>query len=349
MDAPISYVLGYCRGRTTNLMTEPAKSKSTITLPSFAKINLSLRILGRRPDGYHEIQTVLQTVSVRDDLTFSLHSGGEIRFSCDKAGLPTDQRNLVVRAALRLREVFKIKTGAEIHLQKTIPMQGGLGGGSSNAAVTLMALAHLWKLESDGSELREIAATLGADVPFFLHGGRALATGTGTTLSLLPDREKVHLLIIAPQAKISTAEAYKSLGFSALTTSASEFILAVSRGDANSQNSDQSGVPGELVNDFEQVIFDSQPEIARARQVLVDYGARAVLLAGSGSSVFGIFDSPQEQQHALEKIRLESGWRIFSCDTISREEYFRALGDYGPRSYALLNPPATAGGTDSVI
>lgn len=330
-------------------MSERATSKSTFTLPSFAKINFSLRILGKRTDGYHEIQTVLQTVSLHDDLTFSLHSGEEILFSCDDAGLPTDESNLVVRAAFKLREVFEINTGAEIHLKKTIPAQGGLGGGSSNAAVTLMALAHLWKLDTEGSELRAIAATLGADVPFFLHGGRALATGTGTTLSLLPDREMAHLIIITPQAKISTAEAYNPLGFSALTTSASESILAVSRGDANSQNSDQSGVLGELANDFEQVIFESQPEIARARQVLVDNGARAVLLAGSGSSVFGIFDSPKEQQHALETIRLESGWRIFPCDTISREEYFRALGDYGPRSYALLNPPVIAGGTDSVI
>ena len=318
-------------------MSERAKSINTFTLPSFAKINFSLRILGKRTDGYHEIQTVLQTVSLRDELTFSLHSGKEILFSCDDASVPTDRRNLVVRAALKLREVFKIIPGAEIHLKKNIPVQAGLGGGSSNAAITLMALAHLWKLETGGSELRAIAASLGADVPFFLHGGRALATGIGTTLSLLPDRETVHLLIITPQAKISTAEAYNSLGFSALTTPASESILAVSRGDAHSQNSDQSGVLGELANDFEQVIFDSQPEIARARQVLVDNGARAVLLAGSGSSVFGIFDSPQEQQHAFEKIRLESGWRIFPCDTISREEYFRALGDYGPRSYALLN------------
>ena len=311
--------------------------RQTFTLPSFAKINFSLRIFGKRTDGYHEIQTVLQTVSLCDKLTFSLHSGKEILFSCDGARVPTDQRNLVVRAALKLREVFKINTGAEIHLKKNIPVQAGLGGGSSNAAVTLMALAQLWKLETGGSELQAIAASLGADVPFFLHGGRALATGTGTTLSLLPDRETVHVLIITPQAKISTAEAYNSLGFSALTTSASESILAVSRGDAHSQNSDQSGVHGELANDFEQVIFDSQPEIARAREVLVDNGARAVLLAGSGSSVFGIFDSPQEQRHALETIRLESGWRIFPCDTISREEYFRALGDYGPRSYALLN------------
>ena len=318
-------------------MSQCATSTNSFTLPSFAKINLSLRILGKRTDGYHEIQTVLQTVSLHDNLTFAGHSGHELLFSCDDADIPTDERNLVVRAALKLREVFRIKDGAQIHLQKTIPAEAGLGGGSSNAAITLMALAQLWQHKTDGSELREIAASLGADVPFFLYGGRALATGTGTTLSLLPDRATVHLVIITPQARISTAEAYKSLGFSALTTQTADSILAVSRGAAIFQDSDQSGVPSELLNDFEQVIFDSQPEIARARQVLVDNGARAVLLAGSGSSVFGIFDSPQESQHALKRIRVESGWRIFACNTISREEYFRALGGYGPRSYALLN------------
>lgn len=304
-------------------------STNTFTVPSFAKINWNLRILGKRVDGYHEIQTVLQTVSLHDNLSFMLQENPEILLSCDDRQVPTDKSNLVLRAAVALRDRFGIKSGAKIALEKRIPVEGGLGGGSSNAAITLLALAHLWELPASVSELSEVAAGLGADVPFFFYGGCALATGVGTTLSSLPDPPTVLLLVVAPNAKVSTSEAYARLGLTALTTPASDFILAVSRGTGDSKDFDQWSVPGELVNDFERVIFDIEPEIARAKKALIQAGARAALLAGSGSSVFGIFDSREAQQHALQEIRVESGWRVFSCDTISREEYFRALGVCG--------------------
>ena len=304
-------------------------STNTFTVPSFAKINWNLRILGKRTDGYHEIQTLLQTVSLHDNLSFTLQEDPEVLLSCNDPHIPTDETNLIHRAAVILRDNFGIKSGAKIELEKLIPLQGGLGGGSSNAAVTLLALAHLWQLPIDASELSKIAASLGADVPFFFYGGCALATGIGTTLSSLPDRPPVPLLIVTPNAKVSTQEAYAELGFTALTTPESDSILAVSRGAGDSQDFDQWRVPGELANDFEQVIFDIEPEIARAKKALMQAGARAALLAGSGSSVFGIFEGREAQQRALQEIRVESGWRVFSCDTISREEYVRALGVCG--------------------
>ncbi len=304
-------------------------STNTFTFPSFAKINWNLRILGKRADGYHEIRTLLQTVSLHDNLSFTLQEDPEILLSCNDRQVPADESNLVHRAALALRNNFGIKSGVKIALQKRIPVQGGFGGGSSNAAVTLLALAHLWKLTVNVSELSEVAAGVGADVPFFFYGGCALATGIGTTLSPLPDQPAIPLLIVAPNAKVSTSEAYAALRLSALTTPASDSILAFSRGAGNSKDSDQWSVPSELANDFEQVIFDIEPEIARAKKALLQTGARAALLAGSGSSVFGIFDSREAQQRALQEIRVESGWRVFSCDTISREEYFRALGVCG--------------------
>jgi 4-diphosphocytidyl-2-C-methyl-D-erythritol kinase len=301
-------------------------SKPLFALPSFAKINCSLRILGQRPDGYHEIRTVLQTVSLHDTLQFATAPDPEISLSCDSPVIPTDRNNLIVRAAMALRDRYEVRAGVRIHLEKRIPVQGGLGGGSSNGAVTLLGLAHLWKVSTKASELAELAAGLGSDVPFFLSGGRALATGTGTSITSLPDLEVQDLLIVAPDSTVATAEAYKAFSSAALTTRNSVSILAISRGSPNSWDSDQWSVSDDLGNDFEQVIFDIEPEIGRVKNALLQAGARSALLAGSGSSVFGIFDNREAQQRALEQIRSESSWRIFPCATLSREEYIRAMG-----------------------
>jgi 4-diphosphocytidyl-2-C-methyl-D-erythritol kinase len=155
----------------------------SVNLPSFAKINLSLRILGRRPDGYHEIDTVLQTVSLHDDLIFSSRTDDLVVLKCDSREIPTDNSNLVMRAALALRESGKDLPGVDIALTKRIPAKGGLGGGSSNAAVALLALKHLWKIDLDKNQLLRIAGSLGSDVPFFLMGGLAHGVGTGKDVS----------------------------------------------------------------------------------------------------------------------------------------------------------------------
>lgn len=298
------------------------------TLPSFAKINCSLHILGKRSDGYHEIRTVLQTVSLHDTLRFA-SAGSEISLSCDDPLLPTNQNNLIVRAAIALRDRYGVRSGARIHLEKRIPVQGGLGGGSSNGAVTLLGLAHLWKVRTKVSELAELAAELGSDVPFFLGGGRALGTGTGTSISSLTDLKALDLLIVAPTVTVATVEAYKALSSAALTTQNSDSILAISRGPTYSSDWDQWPVSDDLENDFEQVIFDIEPEIGRVKNALLQAGARSALLSGSGSSVFGIFDNREAQQRALEQIRVESCWRTFPCETLSREEYIRAMGSCG--------------------
>lgn len=321
----------FLNGRLALLQGQSPFNVSTpvFTLPSFAKINLSLRILGKRPDGYHEIRTVLQTISLHDDLLFAATPGGDILFSCDDPGIPCDQRNLVVRAAHALRVRYGINRGARIQLEKRIPVQGGLGGGSSNAAVTLLGLADLWELKRNASELIEIASGLGADVPFFLHGGRASAVGIGTQIAPLADGESAHVVVIAPKATVSTADAYKALESPALTTWNSESILAISRTESNFADSDQRLLHNHLENDFERVIFDIEPEIERAKRVLLQAGALSALLAGSGSSVFGIFENQEAQQRAVCEIPMERGWRVFSCVTLSRDEYLRAMGPRG--------------------
>jgi 4-diphosphocytidyl-2-C-methyl-D-erythritol kinase len=300
-------------------------SNRPFSLPSFAKINWALRILGRRADGYHEIRTILQTISLHDDLRFSPHGDGKIQLTCDDPRIPTDEGNLIVRAAQALRDRFQVSAGAAIHLEKRIPTKGGLGGASSNAAVAFLGLAHLWSLDVATEELIELGAQLGADVPFFFVGGRTLATGIGTALMPISDSLRQHLLVVTPNAAVSTADAYKALRSPALTSLVDASILSISRGAAEFQDSE----PGVLHNDFERVIFEIEPEIERAQIALIRSGASKALLAGSGSSVFGIFDNREAQERALQEIRAEAGWRLFAAVTVPRHEYLEALSSGG--------------------
>ncbi len=305
----------------------------SLSLPSFAKINWSLRILGKRPDNFHEVRTTLQTISLHDRLTFEL-SGEQVELSCNEPEIPTDDRNLILRAAHALQDRYSIGKGAHIQLEKNIPAQAGLGGGSSNAAIALLALVYLWQIDASASDLIAVAAGIGSDVPFFLFGGSMLATGTGTTLSPLPDSGAHSLIVIAPSVGVSTRDAYTSLRSAALTSGTAEFILSSSQKAGISSDS-HPWLHEDFTNDFESAIFDIHPEIRRAKEVLLAAGASAALLTGSGSSVFGVFADHKSQQQALEKIECEAGWRIFPCVTVSRNEYRQAISDKVFRSYAL--------------
>jgi len=296
------------------------------TLPSHAKINWSLQILGRRPDGFHELRTILQTISLHDELSFTLGEG-EIVVSCDNPEVPTAEGNLIVRAANALKSLHRLKSGARIHLKKNIPIKAGLGGASANAAVTLIGLTRLWQIQTDLPDLIEIAATLGSDVPFFMVGGCALGTGTGASLAPLKDLRQQWILIVKPHTSVSTADAYKALRATALTTNEPIPILSISCLQADFADFDQwTPLHEKLRNDFEAVIFDIAPETERAKNALLQAGARGALLAGSGSSVFGIFENQEAQQRALREIQAEAGWRIIPSVTLTREQYARAVG-----------------------
>ena len=304
-------------------------NQTSLSLPSFAKINWSLQILGRRPDGYHEVRTLLQTISLHDDLHFELSDDGNISLRCDEPDIPTNDQNLIVRAAAALKLRYQVEHGVRVRLEKRIPAKAGLGGASSNAALSLLALAHLWNVKAPAAALLEIGAALGADVPFFLLGGCALATGIGATVSSIPenaDDSVQHVIVITPNASISTAKAYAAVSSPALTTSSREPILSSSRDEAKTRHSQPWPLEDSLENDFESVIFDIEPEIRRTKETLLQAGALGALLAGSGSSVFGIFADREDQQRAVKEIKLEAGWRIFPCVTVSRNEYLRALG-----------------------
>jgi 4-diphosphocytidyl-2-C-methyl-D-erythritol kinase len=305
--------------------TGAAVNESTLKLPSFAKINRTLRILGKRSDGFHEIESILQTVSLQDELTFTRRIDQEIVLTCDSPAIPTDSSNLIVRAASVLKELARAPYGTSIHLTKRIPAQGGLGGGSSNAAVALLALNYLWELGLDNIQLEALGERLGSDVPFFFTGGAARATGTGTQISTLPDSSQCFLIIITPNARVSTASAYQALKAPSLTTKGSVSILSSSFADPTFSDCDQWA----LYNDFEGVIFEIEPEIQRAKLALLEAGAQGGLLSGSGSSVFGTFESKAAREEGLTVLRRETGWQVLSCNTISRAEYSEALNSVG--------------------
>ena len=304
-----------------------------VNLPSFAKINLSLKILGRRLDGYHEIDTVLQTISLHDDLLFHVRTDGLVTLKCDDPEIPTDNSNLILRAAFALKELGNDSPGIEITLTKRIPPKGGLGGGSSNAAVTLLALKELWKIDLGENKLLRIAGSLGSDVPFFLMGGLAHGVGTGKDLFPLPDVDRKWLIVITPNASVSTRLAYEAINAPSLTSSGSTSILSSSFAAPLSRDSDQWA----MQNDFESVIFEIEPEIERAKKALLETGANGGLLTGSGSSVFGIFPSEDSRERAMANLKCEDGWRIFACNTISREEYSESLSLAGIPLLSSLN------------
>ncbi|MBA3634332.1 MAG: 4-(cytidine 5'-diphospho)-2-C-methyl-D-erythritol kinase [Acidobacteria bacterium] len=290
-------------------------AENTFTLPSFAKINWFLRVLGKRPDGFHELCTVFQTVSLHDNLTFSKHN--EIVLICEEKKIPTDEKNLIIKAALELKQKFNIKSGAKIHLEKRIPAPGGLGGGSSNAATTFFGLIKLWRIEIDFAELLETGKKIGSDVPFFFFGGTALGTGRGTKILPLDDFTENHLLIVTPNVNVSTAEAFARLSVPHLTNKSPKSILQICRNEAQTLNLQHSL----LINDFESSVFKIEPEIERVKEKLLELRAKHTLLSGSGASVFAIFESRSRLQFAFDELKTKQTWRKFVVRTISRREY----------------------------
>lgn len=304
-----------CGGRSRILF-----AVETFSLPSFAKINLHLRIVGRRSDGFHDLCTVFQSVSLHDTLTFTASDDIELR--CASPGVPLGEDNLILKAARAVRWRFGIKSGARITLEKSIPSPGGLGGGSSNAAAALIGLRKFWNIDRRLDDLAAIADDLGSDVPYFLYGGTQLGLGRGTRISPLAEAELPYLLIVTPNIAVSTADAFAAVGAASLTKEASKGILQICRLEA--EKSDFAHA--ELRNDFENVIFPRHPEIAAVKTRLLSLGACQALLSGSGASVFGIFEKEETRQAAMKALDTEVNWRRFAVATVSRSQYRVKLG-----------------------
>jgi 4-diphosphocytidyl-2-C-methyl-D-erythritol kinase len=252
------------------------------------KINLLLNILGKRPDGFHELETVLQPVALRDELEFSRSPGG-IQLTCSDPSLPVDSSNLVHRAAAAFLEAANIREGVGIHLEKRIPMAAGLGGGSGNAAHTLLGLNELFGHPLAPEKLQELASALGSDVPFFLQNKPALATGRGERITPLPPfaaLEGVFLLLIHPGFGISTAWAYQQLvkypeALNGRPGRAQKLIDLL-------QAPDLAAADAEFYNSLEAPALNKYPLLALFQEFLRSNGAAAALMSGSGSTTFAL-------------------------------------------------------------
>lgn len=283
-----------------------------------AKINLFLEILGKRPDGFHEIRTIFQSIALFDTLRFRVIPEG-IELASDDPSLPLDSTNTVFRAARALMDSSIDKKGIEIFIGKKIPQKGGLGGGSSDAAAALIALDRIWNMGLPREELLSIAAGIGSDVPFFLTGGTAVGIGRGEEVYPLPDAPPAWLVMGFPEKGISTREAYERAG-KQLTGKASPLRMMVAAVKISAGGFTEE----DLLNCFETAILESDQEILLCRDRLLDAGARKVTLSGSGSSWFAYSRGREEAEAVHDKVMRHSArWAI--VPTLNRGDYFRSI------------------------
>jgi 4-diphosphocytidyl-2-C-methyl-D-erythritol kinase len=293
-----------------------------VRIPAFAKINLRLDILGKRSDGYHELRTIFQSVSLHDELRLHASKQQGISLSIQGNAVLSQepiQKNLVYRAADALRHELKIRSGVEIELRKTIPAGRGLGGGSSDAAAALLGYLRLTGRKLPLPRLLEIAASLGADVPFFLSGGRALGISRGDEIYPLPDIPKLSVLIVSPRdIHVPTLDAYRWLKARPLTLTKGGADPKLWRFCALCWSAQGSG----LSNDFELPVFRRHSRLDQIKRALLQKGAAEASLAGSGSAVFGVFPSPTMARRAAVGFPDD---QTFVCETLSRDRYVRKM------------------------
>lgn len=278
-----------------------------LEIKSPCKVNLLLNILGRRPDGFHELETVMQPVKVYDELRFE-RIGIGVQLTCSEKNLPTDSKNLVHRAVIKFLETAKIVDGIKIHLEKKIPLAAGLGGGSGNAATTLLALNDLFDRPLALAQLDEIAATLGSDVPFFLHNKPALAVGRGEKVSVLENFPALNgraFFLVHPGFGIATPWAYQALAkFPAALNGekgrAQRLVVKLQTGDLRAASN-------EFYNSLEAPALDKFPVLGLFQEFLLAEGALAALMSGSGSTTFAIAENLAAAEGLGEKFKSKFG------------------------------------------
>ena len=289
---------------------------TAVAIRAHAKINLDLRVLGTRADGFHELRTVFQALALHDTIR-CIPRDGPFAIECATAGVPLDETNLIWRAAQTLWRALR-RSGpvrdVAVQLEKQIPLEAGLGGGSADAAATLMALAALWRVPVRPSQLTDVAAHIGSDVPFFLAGGTALGLGRGEEVYPLADLPRHWIVLLIPGFGVSTSEAYGWY----------DAEPELSRAPREPQH-----VPGpwpsraaQMINDLEAPIAAHHPEIDHMKAALKRSGALAAAMSGSGSTVFGLFQKGRDALKAMQHLK-GSGWRAILTESLGRGEYAR--------------------------
>jgi 4-diphosphocytidyl-2-C-methyl-D-erythritol kinase len=289
-----------------------------VKVPSYAKVNLGLIVHGKRDDGYHSIESIFQTISLHDWLYFTREGEG-IEVSSNNEKVPSGSSNLVYKAANMFGEWAGEELGLRIRIEKTIPIEAGLGGGSSNAAVTLMTLNRLFRYPLSEDKLVRIARKLGSDVPFFLQGGTAYVTGRGEKIEWWVDIPELYFLLVVPPFGVPTKKAYSLWDENVNKTLTNKKLNTILKLLINNEKR----VIKDLKNSLEEVVIEEYPQIGYIKERLEKSNPINVLMSGSGSTVFAIFGSESEVSNAWEI--LHGDFLVLSSKTISREEHLNLL------------------------
>lgn len=282
-------------------------------LNAYAKINLALNVLAPRDDGYHDVETVLHTIDLHDAVTLREREEG-IEVRTDSPEVPQDARNLVVRAAQVLRDTFGVQRGVEIDIRKGIPVASGLGGGSSDAAITLMGLVQMWKIRLNGRGLLSLAASLGSDVPFFLEGGAALARGRGERVSWLPALPTTWVVLARPRVEVSTAWAYGHLDLPSLTARPEPEAMVEAM-----RREDLPAVGRLLGNVFEGLLTRTHPAVGDLKRRILAGEAYGASLSGTGPTVFGLMANEAAARKTAEDLAALPDVEVLVSRTFAEE------------------------------
>jgi len=268
-------------------------------IKAYAKINLGLDVVRRLENGYHEVKMIMQTVNLYDELTLKRTTAG-IRLTSDSGELPLDENNLIYKAARLMQEHYGIAEGVSVKLKKNIPIAAGMAGGSTDAAATMLAMKELFGLETSKAELMKLGVKIGADVPYCILGGTALAEGIGEKLTPLPKAPECHLLVAKPDINVSTKYVYEHLDAVGVTKhpDIDGMVNAIERGSLQ-------GIIERLGNVLETVTISAYPVISVIKDRMKELGAQGSLMSGSGPTVFGIFTEQEKAIRAYEEIKSE--------------------------------------------
>lgn len=281
------------------------------TIKAYAKINLALDVVGRLTNGYHQVKMVMQTVGIYDELTLQRADSG-IVLTTDSGELPTDENNLIYKAVRLMQEKYGLQEGVRIHLQKRIPIAAGMAGGSTDAAAAMKGMCKLFRLEASERELMAEAVKIGADVPYCVMGGTALAEGIGERLTALRPVPELTLLVAKPGISVSTQEVYRGLDAVGLKRHPDIDGMVNAIGEGNLQ-----GVVERMENVLEKVTIPACPVIETIKQRMLELGARNSLMSGSGPTVFGVFPDRESAERACEQIEQEKlAKQLFVTSTV---------------------------------
>ncbi len=291
--------------------------KDMLSRKAYAKINLGLDVIRRREDGYHEVKMIMQTVSLYDVLTFEKAAAG-ITVTTDKDELPGDENNLVYKAAKLLTETYRVKEGVRIELRKNIPMAAGMAGGSTDAAAVFHGMNELFGLGMTEQEMCRLAVKIGADVPYCIQGGTALAEGIGEILTKLPDLPDCPLLIAKPDIEVSTKYVYENLHAEELRRHPDMDGMRKAV-----ENGDLAGITKRMENVLETVTIEKYPVIREIKDFMKGNGARNALMSGSGPTVFGVYEAEEKAEAARKLLEREGlAKRVFAARPVSRKEAY---------------------------